>query len=72
MTDYASTIRAYDAERRANAMSRQAKIDYLHSKGWYKHHGNVWARRSDGIEMPFGAAIRSQLEQDIATGQLRQ
>jgi hypothetical protein len=56
-----------EAERQAQSMTRDQKISYLIATGWRKrdHKWENWLR---GVTLPFGAAVRHQLQQDLSAG----
>jgi hypothetical protein len=49
-------------------MSRSRKLAFLHDRGWRRRHDHRWEHWQTGAVLPFGQAVRYQLEQDIARG----
>jgi len=52
-----------EVERRARAMSRDAKVAYLIANGWRKRD-HKWGNWVLGVTLPFGQAVRHQLQQE--------
>jgi hypothetical protein len=58
-------VNTWEIEQRWSGMSKRAKVEYLHSRGWYKN-GSHWRHKRSGVLLPIGDAVRQQLEQDLA------
>ena len=59
-------IRDFQVEAEARSMSKDQKWRYLYSREWVHAGNNRWKHRPTGQVMPFGTAVRAQLERDIA------
>jgi hypothetical protein len=55
---------AWLVEQQWSGMSRRAKVDYLHRRGWFKN-GSHWRHKRSGLLLPVGEAVRRQLVEDL-------
>jgi hypothetical protein len=62
LTDF----RRFEAEARSRGMTKEEKVRYLRSRRWARISNNRWRHVRTGELLPFGTAVRRQLERDIS------